>query len=481
MKFIVKLFPEITIKSKPVRKQFVRQLRLNLKKLMRTIDESIEVTGFWDKIEIDSQDVFRDQIIDLLQRVPGIANIQTVTLHEFETFDDILACAKTVYEPLLEGKRFVVRVKRVGKHSFKSGDVERYVGGGLLQHTLAKSVDLHHSEITVKIEIRNDKLYIIERRYEGLGGFPLGCLDAVMSLISGGFDSTVSSYLTMKRGMRTHFCFFNLGGAAHEIGVKQVSHYLWERYGASHRIKFVTIPFEEVVAELLRNVHHSMMGVVLKRMMLRAASKVATDLGVQTLVTGESVAQVSSQTLANLGIIDQACDMLTLRPLITMDKNDIIRISTQIGTEDYAKNMPEYCGVISDRPTTRARLDKIEHEESRFDMSVLERAVADSKAVNIDEVLDAQVSEIGEVEIVSTPAVEDIIIDIRAPYEEEKSPLHLTNNQILKMPFYELSSKTTEIEPNRRYLLYCDKGTMSQLHAGHLKMQGFNNVLVYKA
>jgi len=482
MKFIIKLFPEITIKSKPVRKQFVRQLRSNIKKILKRIDETVVVIGQWDKIEVELHEASAErgeEIAAALQRIPGIANILLVTEHGFTDFDDIFEKTKSIYASMIAGKTFVVRVKRAGKHDFKSIDVERYVGGGLLKHTEGVAVDLHNPEVVVKLEIRNDTLYIIEKRYEGLGGFPIGSLDTVLSLISGGFDSTVSSYLTMKRGLRTHFCFFNLGGAAHEIGVKQVSLYLWEQYGSSHKVKFITIPFEEVVAEILKSVHHSQMGVVLKRMMLRASSQVAEDMNVQALVTGESVAQVSSQTLTNLSVIDKVTDTLVLRPLITMDKMDIIRLSAQIGTEDFAKTMPEYCGVISDRPTTCAKMHKIQREEDRFDFDVLDKAVADRVAVTIDEVMDSVVT-VEDVELVSTPSIDDVIVDIRHPNEAERRPLHLTNNEIVHIPFFELMSKTSELDLSKRYLLYCEKGTMSQLHASHLKGEGFDNVLVYK-
>ncbi|UZE96602.1 tRNA uracil 4-sulfurtransferase ThiI [Alkalimarinus alittae] len=482
MKFIVKLFPEITIKSKPVRKQFVKQLKRNIRKILKRVDERIEVAGQWDKIEVDLPVELTDistDVIDALQRIPGIANILQVTEHEYSDFDDILEKTRVTYAPMIAGKSFVVRVKRAGKHEFRSTDVERYVGGGLLKFTEGKSVDLHNPEVVVKLEIRDEKLYIIEKRYQGLGGFPIGCLDSVLSLISGGFDSTVSSFLTMRRGLRTHFCFFNLGGSAHEIGVKQVSLHLWEQYGSSHKVKFVTVPFEEVVAEILKSVHHSQMGVVLKRMMLRAASQVAEQMSVQALVTGESVAQVSSQTLTNLSVIDKVTDTLVLRPLITMDKPEIIRISAEIGTEDFAKTMPEYCGVISDRPTTRAKIEKIEREEERFDFAVLDKAVEDQVWVTIDQVLDSIVT-VDDVEIVSTPSIDDVIVDIRHPDEAERKPLHLTNNKIISIPFFELMSKTQDIDLSKRYLLYCEKGTMSQLHASHLKGEGFDNVLVYR-
>ncbi len=126
---------------------------------------------------------------------------------------------------------------------------------------------------------------------------------------------------------------------AHEIGVRQVAHYLWNRFGSSHRVRFVAINFEPVVGEILEKVDDGQMGVVLKRMMVRAASKVAERYGVQALVTGEALGQVSSQTLTNLRLIDNVSDTLILRPLISHDKEHIIDLAREIGTEDFARTM----------------------------------------------------------------------------------------------------------------------------------------------
>ena len=485
MKFVIKLFPEITIKSKPVRKRLVRQLRQNISEVLKREHGNIAVQGFWDKVEVrvpDDEIELGHNVAETLQRIPGIANILRVQNYTIENindnFDRMTELTLQAIGHDIKGKTFVVRIKRAGIHNFKSSELERYIGGGLLQHGEALGVDLHKPDVTVRLEIRDSELYIIEQRYKGLGGFPLGTQDDVLSLISGGFDSTVSSYLTMRRGLKTHFCFFNLGGSAHEIGVKQVSLYLWEKYGISHRVKFVSVPFEEVIAEILKTVHHSQMGVVLKRMMLRAAAEVADSLQIQALVMGDSVAQVSSQTLTNMCVIDSVIDTLVLRPLITMDKQDIISLSTQIGTEDFAKNMPEYCGVISDKPTTCAKKERILEEEAKFDFSILEKALYDRRTIKIDQVMDS-VQTIADVELVSVPKVDDIIIDIRHQDEREKAPLMLTNNEIQNIPFYELMSKVEKLDLEKNYLLYCDKGTMSQLHASHLKGMGYEHIAVY--
>jgi thiamine biosynthesis protein ThiI len=258
-----------------------------------------------------------------------------------------------------------------------------------------------------------------------------------------------------------------------------VAYYLWNKYGASHRVKFVTVPFEDVVREILEKVDNPYMGVTLKRMMLRAAEKVAESLEIPALVTGESVAQVSSQTLVNLNVIDRVTDMLVLRPLSTMDKGDIIDLSRKIGTESFAASMPEYCGVISVNPTTRAKLHKVEFEEAKFDMAVLERAIAERRAQNIDELvneLDADLS----VPVVGDINPGQIVIDIRHPDEQDKSPLKLDGIDIKVIPFYSLNNRFAALDQSKQYYLYCQKGVMSQLHAANLKDAGHLNVGVYR-
>ena len=480
MKFVIKLFPEITIKSKPVRKRFIVQLRRNIKDTLKHFDIDAHVQGQWDSIEIVIQDDSLEmEVRKYLKRIPGIAKILTVKEHNFETFDDIFAIAKNIYADEIKGKTFCVRIKRTGQHDFKSVDAERYVGGGLMQHCEAKAVELKNPEYTVQMEIRGQRLHTISAVDKGLGGYPMGCLDGVLSLVSGGFDSNIASYLMSRRGLQTHFLFFNLGGSAHEIGVKQVAHYLWETYAVSHGVKFVTVPFEGVVSEILEKVDNSQMGVILKRMMLRAGSHVAKELNIDAMVTGESIAQVSSQTLRNLTVIDSVTDTLVLRPLIAMDKPDIIDLSREIGVYDFAASMPEYCGVISVKPTTRAKPEKIEAEENNFNFSVLEDAIANARIEKIQNVLRSS-EGVTEVDLVQVPAANDLVVDIRHPQEEESAPLHLTNNEIIKIPFYQLLTNMDQLPRDRNILLYCAKGTMSQLHAEQLKQSGLENVKVFK-
>ncbi len=203
-------------------------------------------------------------------------------------------------------------------------------------------------------------------------------------------------------------------------------------------------------------------------------------MNVEVLVTGESVAQVSSQTLRNLSVIDKVTDALVLRPLAMMEKQDIVDLARSIGTEEFSAVIPEYCGVISVNPTTRARMHKIEKQEGRLDLGVLDVAVENAVSVSIDRIDFEEERSCKEVRIVAAPEFGEVILDIRHPDEEEKQPLTLTSNVVEKIPFYKLNSAFPSLSAETYYLLYCSKGLMSSLHAAYLLEQGFDNVGVYR-
>ncbi|UCQ25343.1 tRNA uracil 4-sulfurtransferase ThiI [Edwardsiella piscicida] len=481
MKFIIKLFPEITIKSQSVRLRFIKILTGNIRNVLKPLVEDVAVTRHWDHIEVRAKEESRrDLVRDALTRIPGIHHILEVEDHPYTDMHDIFEQTLAMYRAQLEDKTFCVRVKRRGKHAFTSIEVERYVGGGLNQNIPSARVRLNHPEVTVNLEIEDDRLLLVRGRFEGQGGYPIGTQEDVLSLISGGFDSGVSSYMLMRRGCRVHYCFFNLGGSAHEIGVKQVAHYLWNRFGSSHRVRFVAIDFAPVVGEILEKVDDGQMGVVLKRMMVRAASRVAERYGIQALVTGEALGQVSSQTLTNLRLIDGVSDTLVLRPLIAHDKEHIIRLARQIGTEDFAKTMPEFCGVISKSPTVKAVKAKIEAEETHFDFAILERVVDEAQTLDIRDIARQTEAEVVEVETIASLEQGDVVLDIRAPDEQEAEPLQLADSEVICLPFYKLANAFGDLDQRRSYVLYCDRGVMSRLQALYLKEQGYDNVRVYR-
>ncbi|MCW8864404.1 MAG: tRNA 4-thiouridine(8) synthase ThiI [Colwellia sp.] len=483
MKFIVKLQAEITIKSRPVRKRFTKILESNIKNVLRRVDEQVTTRMNWDNVEVNTKDNSpknRERLVEALKSIPGVPLFLEVQQTPFTDLHDIFEKTLAVHAKTIENKTFCVRVKRTGSHDFNSLKIEQYVGGGLNQAVDSAKVKLKKPEVTIRLEVKNNDLFIVTDRHQGLGGFPIATQEDVLSLMSGGFDSGVASYQMIKKGARTHFCFFNLGGSAHEVGVKQVSYYLWDKFGASHKVKFFAVDFEPVVAEILEKVENGQMGVVLKRMMMRAASKIAEKGKIQALVTGESLGQVSSQTLTNLNVINRVTDTLILRPLGAYDKQDIIDIARKIGTEDFAKTIPEYCGVISKKPTVKAVLSKVEAEEDNFDFSILDKVVEETRVFDIRDIGKETEAEITAVDLVENIGENAIVVDIRSPEEEEENPLEIDNVNVKHIPFYKLATQFGDLDMSKDYLLYCDHGVMSKLQALYLLDNGFSNVKVYR-
>lgn len=488
--FSIRLFPEITIKSIPVRKRWTKMLCQNIRALGRQIHERTRVVHDWDRIEVRvpcNRAETRAAFIDLLQRIPGIANFSEITSYPLIDLHDIFLKARESWDGKLVGKQFCVRVKRAGVHDFTSMEVERYVGGGLNQHCDSLGVNLKNPDVAIGIDIKDQVFSIVSAKYQGLGGFPLGSQESVLSLVSGGFDSTVASFQMIRRGMRTHFCFFNLGGREHELAVKEIAYFLWKKYASTHRVRFTTVPFGEVVNEIMETVSPANMGVVLKRMMLRAAERISERAGIEALVTGEAISQVSSQTVPNLAIIDKATNMLVLRPLIVTDKPDIIQLSREIGAEEFSACVPEYCGVISVKPSAKVNYQELQADEARFNFAVLDRAVAQSLVQVIDDLADVSKNSAPsmQVETVSSLPVGAMLIDIRHPNEQEFKPLNLERMKIqacdlLAIPFYKLNSAFATLNQDQVYYLYCDKGVMSALHAAHLVESGYPHVKVFR-
>ncbi|HIX57716.1 MAG TPA: tRNA 4-thiouridine(8) synthase ThiI [Candidatus Anaerobiospirillum pullistercoris] len=484
MKFILRLFPEISIKSRPVRNRLIKVLTQNLFNVALNHHFAIKVQAQWDKILVtvgeDDSDATRELAVRELSRVPGIHSFLEVKEFEFERFDDIFAVAGPIYGPSLEGKTFAVRVRRRGNHPFTSQEAERMIGGMFKALYPNLGVNLGHPDVTINIEIDQGKAFVITDKHQGMGGYPVGSQGAALSLISGGFDSGVSTYKAIHRGMRVSYLFFNMGGTAHELGVKQESYFIWDRYASSHRVKFVTIPFERIVGQILERTHHGVRGVILKRMMMRVGSKIAERLNCEALITGESVGQVSSQTVTNLNHIDSVSDCLVLRPLVMEDKQDIVDAAKAIGTAGFAESMPEYCGVISDHPNVCPKRSFVEEEEAKMDPDLVADAVAKAVVLDIKDIPEDTNKLQVEVETVNTLAHNDVVLDVRAPDDAEKSPLKVEGHEVITLPFYKVSSEFGKLDNLKTYALYCDQGVMSLMQARELKEKGYHNLKVYR-
>jgi len=484
MKYIIKISPEITIKSKPVRKQCLLMLKNNIKKHFDFNEIKVNITWNWDRVNLEWNDNFRIPLI--LKQIAGIAHFMEVESFnlpekEEEIFDFIFQKTKDFYLDKIENKTFVARVKRGWKHNFKSIDLERYIWWGLLKCANDTKVKIKDADVTVKVEVKDKKFHIIKHREEWIWWYPIWFQDKVLSLISGWFDSGVSTYSMMKRWCEVDYLFFNLWWSAHEVWVKQVAYYLWKTFSVPHkRARFITVNFEEVIAELLTKVNHRFRWVLLKRFMLKVASIISED-HYFALVKWDSLGQVSSQTLKNMHVIDKASSNLVLRPLIADNKQEIINISKEIWTYNFACNMPEYCWVISDKPATGAKLEDILAEEENIAEKVLINAIEWRKTEFVKKMMDEfKWKEATELDVVFLPWDNEIVIDIREEAHKKKNPLKLENTEILEIPFFEINYKFKDLDNTKTYLFYCDKWILSNLHWLYLNEKWFNNIKVLR-
>lgn len=484
MKYIVKLFSEITIKSKPVRKRFIMILAWNISKTLKYNKIEASVVKAWDRIEIISEKKYDDKISKVLANLPWINHFLKVEEHTFDeiNFDETYAIIEEYFLDKIEWKKFAVRIKRSWKHSFSSWDIERFIWWNLckkLWEWKAK-VDLKNPDILVSWHIIDNKFLLIKDKIPWIWGFPSWTQWKALSLISWWFDSPVSSYLMMKRWLLLDYVFFNLWWDAHEIWVKKLSQDLWSKFCPSYNSKFITVDLRPIVKEILEKVSLKNRGVILKRIFYYYSDKITKKWGYNSFITWEAIWQVSSQTILNLSVIEKDISSLVLRPVIAMDKPDIIDISREIWTYDFSANMPEYCGVISQKPTVSADLEEIRKEFELIDKKVLEEIEKNIKLTDIRDVFKLEKPQI-EIESVNYFDIsqEDVIIDIREPLEIKSNPLEI-DKETIEIPFYDINSKFATLDQSKNYFLYCNKGIISNLHALYLKEKGFNNIKIYR-
>ncbi len=490
--YSLRVHAEISLKSLSARRNIYKILISNLRTQCRRQQLSADIRNAWDKISIkllNPTPEIENKLIEILTHTPGIQSIDKLSEQTFNDLEHAYSLIRASLLPLIAKRTFMVRVKRTGTHDFTSVVAERYFGHKLLSEGTSLGVKLKQPDICLNININNDKIQQVQQRWQGLGGFPIGSQGQVLSLISGGFDSGVASYQMLRRGLKTHYIFFNLGGVEHEIGVEKMARYLWQTYSSSHQVNFISVPFENVLEDILSLQEQGMMGVILKRQMLKAASQIAQRLHIKALVTGEVIAQVSSQTIDNLASIDKSHNMLCLRPLICSDKQTIIDQARDIGIEQIAASIPEYCAAISKKPLLCIDENALIAAEEKLSTDIFASAITNTRTFKLkanstqapdtaEHHQEIQLKQaINALNTTSEIGQNDQVIDIRHPSESQANPLP-AKYQAIQIAFYELAREIEHLDKNKRYLLYCQQGSMSKSHALRLRDKG--NFAVFK-
>ena len=265
---------------------------------------------------------------------------------------------------------FAIETKRSNKNfTLDSKQINRIVGEHVAKNTGMK-VDLNSPVKKIFIEVSDKECYIYDKKIPGPGGLPVGVSGTVVSLLSGGIDSPVASYLMMKRGCNVVFVHFHNYTSKIEEKIEKLVAVL-NKY--QYKSKLYMVPFFPIQEKIIEKIPETHRMIVYRRVMMRIAGKIAEKEGAKALVTGDNLAQVASQTLDNLDVIHSASNETVFSPLIGMDKNDIIDIAKNIATYDLSiLPYPDCCTyMIAKHPETRAKKEEIESMEKELDIKAL--------------------------------------------------------------------------------------------------------------
>ena len=300
----------------------------------------------------------------------------------------ILATAKTYLgEALTAARSFKVESKRADK-SFPMSSIQlsQWVGGELHEAYPHLKVDVHHPELTVYVEVREDAAYVHAPAEPAAGGLPIGMGGRAVSLLSGGIDSPVASYMMAKRGVQLEMIHFASPPYTSEQAREKVLQLARELVPWCGRLTVHVVPFAEIQEEIRRSCPEDHFTLIMRRFMMRLADALAHELGCGALVTGECLGQVASQTMAALAVSEDAATLPVLRPLIGMDKEEIVRIARHIGTFDTSiLPYEDCCTVFTPRhPKTKPHVEEVREMEQALDVAgLVQRAMENRDIVKI--------------------------------------------------------------------------------------------------
>ena len=461
---LLRLSGEIAVKARPTRARFERQLVRNVVDAVRSSGIAAQVTRTRNRILVATDD---PRAPEVLARVFGVQSLSVASAHPAEKLEDVVDTGATLFREAVAGRRFAVRARRVGDRSkiaLEPRDIERALGAALLP--FAAGVDLSNPEVTVAIELYEGRAYFCTETLRGPAGLPVDVEGRAIALISGGFDSAVAAWQMLRRGVQLDYLFCNLGGRAHQLGTLRVAKVLAERWSYGARPRLHAIDFDPIAADIRARTKARYWQVILKRQMLRAATLVAQERQATALVTGESVGQVSSQTLPNLATISAATALPILRPLVGMNKEEIIRAAEQIGTAALSAVVDEYCAMVPTRPATVSKLAAVEAEEAQLDPALLERAVAERAVLDL-RALDPDAEAMPGLEIDEIPD-DAVVLDLRskAAYAAWHWP------GALRLDLDHALAAYRSFARDRRYVIYCEFGLKSAHLAERMRAEG---------
>ena len=387
--FLIK-YAEIGIKGKNrhvFEEALVRQIRIAL----RPCEGRFNVIRTYGRVFVETTgDYDFDEVTDALSHVFGIWGICPVAVYDIMPLDRLCETAAAFMQAEYpEGNHtFKVRTRRMNKaYPSDSLEINAEVGHAVLEACPGLSVDVHKPEITFSVEVR-EKIYLYSQVIPGPGGLPVGVGGKCMLLLSGGIDSPVAGYMVAKRGVRIDAVYFNAPPYTSERALQKVVDLAKEISVYTGPIRLHNINFTEIQLYIYEQCPHDELTIIMRRYMMRIAERLARENECLGLVTGESIGQVASQTLAALAVTNEVCTLPVFRPLIGFDKEEIVQVSKKIGTYETSILPYEDCCTIfvAKHPVTKPKAEVIRKHEHNLDEKIeemVERAIATDDIIHI--------------------------------------------------------------------------------------------------
>ncbi|MFH0897911.1 MAG: tRNA uracil 4-sulfurtransferase ThiI [Candidatus Bathyarchaeota archaeon] len=360
-------YSEIGLKSAPVRKVLEHQL-------VRQIATSLKLEGFADfkvrrlqgRLIVEGR--CPEEIAETAAKVFGVASAIPAIKIASNMEAVVQTALEVAFQNIKDGQAFAVRARRTGEQPYTSRDIQVRAGEEILRCLKPKGVkvDLDNPDVTINVEARDGDAYIYHRVIEGPRGFPFGSQGRLISLFSGGIDSPAAAWLMMKRGANVKLLFIDqrpFVGDDYYLRALKVAERL-RRYVPLKDYVMLVAPMGEIMYEITKNIPARFTCLVCKRMMYRIACGLAERMRLDGIVTGESLGQVASQTLANLKVLDEVATLPVYRPLIGFEKMEIVELAKLICTYEASISSIHGCSAVPARPATKAELEDILDGES---------------------------------------------------------------------------------------------------------------------
>ncbi len=463
--FLIRFSGELSIKAKGTRHRFTDRLVGNLHDALRSSGIDFELRRTWSRLFVTASSADAAAVI---RRVFGVSSTSPIEHRRWQSLDDLVDTGEALYADAVAGKTFAVKTRRVERRQvpFRSGDLDRALGARLVPY--AAGVHLDDPQVSVNVELHPGDAYFFCDSVPGEGGLPLGQGGRAVALVSGGFDSVVAAWLLLRRGVTLDYVFCNLGGTPHRDSTLAVMKVLADDWSYGYRPRLHMVDFQPLVTELEAKCPPQLWQVVLKRQMLRAANRVAQAVGAAMIVTGESVGQVSSQTLQNLAVISQASERPILRPLCGSNKEEIFAYARRIGTFELSAKVPEYCALTRHQPSTHTSYKRVAEAEADLEpenvaAQVRARAILDLRTLDLEKIAACR----REIESVPDGAT---VVDLRTPsaFRSWHYP------QALNLGYFEALKAWTSFDRGRTYVFYCEVGIKSAHLAEVMAEAGFD-------